>query len=50
VIAGAACVPSSGSDGFDITVTRTLSRGGAVQEREQLFTRYDPTPEVVCTG
>jgi len=50
VIAGPDCVPSSGSNGFDIVVTRTLSRGGAVQDREELFTRYLPTPEVVCTG
>ena len=36
--------------GFDIVVTRTLSRNGAVQEREEIFTRYEATPEVVCTG
>ena len=50
VVSGEGCVPSSGSNGFDIVVTRTLSRGGAVQDREEIFTRYQPTPEVVCTG
>jgi vancomycin resistance protein YoaR len=49
-ISGPDCVPSSGSNGFDIVVTRTLSRDGAVQQREEIFTRYEPTPEVVCTG
>jgi vancomycin resistance protein YoaR len=50
VISGGGCVPSSGSDGFDIIVTRTLSLDGEVQEREELYTRYEATPEVVCTG
>jgi hypothetical protein len=49
VVRGPSCVPSSGSNGFDIVVTRTLSRNGAVQEREEIFTRYLPTPEVVCS-
>ncbi len=49
-ISGPDCVPSSGSNGFDIVVTRTLSRDGAVQEREEIFTRYEATPQVVCTG
>jgi vancomycin resistance protein YoaR len=49
-ISGPDCVPSSGSNGFDIIVTRTLSRDGEVQEREEIFTRYEATPEVVCTG
>jgi len=50
VIGGEDCVPSGGSNGFDIIVTRTLSRSGAGQEREEIFTKYLPTPEVVCTG
>ncbi len=50
VIAGDSCVPSTGSDGFDIIVTRTLSRGGEVQSTEEIYTRYEATPEVVCTG
>ncbi len=50
VIAGDSCVPSTGSDGFDIIVTRTLSLGGEVERREEIYTRYEATPEVVCTG
>ncbi len=44
------CIASGGSNGFDVVVTRTLSRNGAVQEREEDFVRYQPTPQVVCTG
>jgi len=50
VISGPGCVPSSGSDGFDIIVTRTLSLDGEVQQREELYTSYEATPEVVCSG
>ena len=49
-ISGPDCVPSAGSNGFDIIVTRTLSRQGSVQDREEIYTRYEATPEVVCTG
>jgi vancomycin resistance protein YoaR len=49
VISSSDCRASSGSNGFDIVVTRTLSRDGTVQAREEDFTRYQPTPEVVCT-
>ena len=50
VITGDSCVPSSGSAGFDIIVTRTLSLRGEVQSTEEIYTRYEATPEVVCTG
>ncbi|MGA7688975.1 MAG: VanW family protein [Jiangellales bacterium] len=50
VIGGGSCVPSTGSDGFDIIVTRTLSLGGEVERSEEIYTRYEATPEVVCTG
>jgi vancomycin resistance protein YoaR len=50
VIAGDGCVPSTGADGFDIVVTRTLSLDGEVQRREEIYTAYEATPEVVCTG
>jgi vancomycin resistance protein YoaR len=50
VIDGEDCVPSSGSDGFDIIVTRTLSLDGQVQNREEIYTSYAATPEVVCTA
>lgn len=49
VISASDCRASSGSNGFDIVVTRTLSRDGTVQAREEILTRYEPTPEVVCT-
>lgn len=49
-ISGSDCIASGGSNGFDVVVTRTLSRNGAVQEREEDFVRYQPTPQVVCTG
>jgi vancomycin resistance protein YoaR len=49
-ISGDGCVPSSGSNGFDIIVTRTLSLDGNVEKREEIYTRYEATPEVVCTG
>ena len=50
VVSGPSCVPSAGSQGFDIIVTRTLSREGQVRDREEIYTRYEATPEVVCTG
>ena len=43
-------VPSAGSNGFDIIVTRTLSLDGTLEKREEINTRYEATPEVVCTG
>jgi hypothetical protein len=46
---GEGCVGSSGSRGFDVVVTRTLSRDGAVQATEEDFVRYQPTPQVTCT-
>ncbi len=49
-ISGPGCVPSAGSNGFDIIVTRTLALDGTVERREEIYTRYEATPEVVCTG
>jgi vancomycin resistance protein YoaR len=48
VITGPGCVPSPGAQGFDIVVTRTLSRDGERVRTEDLFTRYDPVPNVTC--
>jgi vancomycin resistance protein YoaR len=48
-VAGPGCVPSEGLQGFDVVVTRTLAREGRVQDREEVFTRYQPTPQVTCT-
>lgn len=50
VVSDGNCIASSGSNGFDVVVTRTLSRNGVVQEREEDFVRYEPTPQVVCTS
>ncbi len=44
------CVAQSPVPGFDITVTRVISRGGQVVKREPVFTRYLPEDRVVCTG
>jgi vancomycin resistance protein YoaR len=48
-LSGPGCVPSAGSRGFDVVVTRSLSRNGAVADTEEIFTRYQPTPQVTCT-
>ncbi len=48
-VSGAGCVPSSGLQGFDVVVNRTLARDGQVVDREELYTRYQPTPQVTCT-
>lgn len=48
-LSGEGCVPSAGARGFDVVVTRTLSRDGAVRDTEEIFTRYQPTPQVTCT-
>jgi vancomycin resistance protein YoaR len=47
-LSGPTCFPSSGTQGFDIVVTRTLRRPGTEPRTEELYTRYDPEPIVVC--
>ena len=42
------CVPSEGSQGFSIAVTRRLIRNGAVARSETIPTVYRPTPNVIC--
>ncbi|MDQ3733145.1 MAG: VanW family protein [Actinomycetota bacterium] len=44
------CVPSGGSDGFDITVTRVFHElgTGTVLRTEDFVTRYNAQPHVVC--
>jgi vancomycin resistance protein YoaR len=42
------CTPSVGAEGFDIVVTRVLSRGGRVVKRQPFRTRYLPEPHFVC--
>ncbi|MGB7982907.1 MAG: VanW family protein [Candidatus Nanopelagicales bacterium] len=45
---GQRCVPSSGVRGFDISVTRRRINDGKSEKTETFFTRYKPTPNVVC--
>lgn len=44
------CLHQSAQDGFDITVTRVLSRSGSEVSRQSYTTHYDASPEVVCTN
>lgn len=46
--AAAGCVPQDPVSGFDVDVTRTLVRAGAVADRETFHTHYVPTDHVVC--
>lgn len=43
------CLPQSPQEGFRITVTRILHRGGEEVARESYTTTYQPSPEVTCT-
>lgn len=43
------CLPQSPQEGFQITVTRVLYRGGQEAARESYTTRYQPSPQVTCT-
>lgn len=45
---GADCVPSSGSQGFSISVTRRLIKDGQTKVTETFPTTYKPTPNVIC--
>lgn len=42
------CVPQEPSPGFDVTVTRSFVRGGAVERTETFNTRYIPEDHVIC--
>ena len=42
------CSPQEGIRGFDVVVTRTLSRPGAEPVTEEYFTRYNAGDRVVC--
>lgn len=44
------CLPQHAEEGFDITVTRVLSSGGKEVSRDSYTTRYEPSPEIVCTS
>lgn len=42
------CVPSTGSRGFSISVTRRLIKDGKTMRTETFPTTYKPTPNVIC--
>ncbi|NHN55084.1 hypothetical protein G9U51_04690 [Calidifontibacter sp. DB0510] len=44
------CIPQPPMDGFSVTVTRVVSRGGVVVKNEALTTTYIPADKVVCTN
>lgn len=45
---GAGCTPRDGRDGFEVTVTRSFLRGGAVDHRSSYAVTYRPAAAVVC--
>jgi vancomycin resistance protein YoaR len=42
------CIEQDGTDGFDIEVDRTVTRGGEVTTDETFFTRYNPAAQIFC--
>jgi vancomycin resistance protein YoaR len=42
------CTPSDGRNGFQVTVTRSFARGGAVDHTTSYTVRYAPRAAVVC--
>ncbi len=47
---GPRCVPSQGVQGFSISVTRHLIRGGKTVATQTWPTYYKPTPHVICAS
>jgi vancomycin resistance protein YoaR len=45
---GKPCSPRDGRDGFQVTVTRSFVRDGAVDHTTSYTARYAPVPAVVC--
>ncbi len=43
------CVPQTASEGFDVTVTRTFKKNGAVIRTQAFNTHYIPEDDVTCT-
>ena len=43
------CIPTSGINGFDITVTRVFKQNGQVVRREVFRTRYEPEKRFICS-
>jgi len=48
VVRDAGCTASDGRDGFDVTVTRSFLRGGALDHRSSYAVTYRPVPAIVC--
>lgn len=48
VITKAGCIPQPAEDGFSVTVTRVVRKGGVVVKNESLTTRYIPSDLVIC--
>ena len=46
----ARCRPTTGTEGFTVTVTRILRRDGDVADRHAFTSSYHPTRTVVCRG
>jgi hypothetical protein len=44
----AGCRPTTGTDGFSVTVTRVLRHDGEVADRNVFTSSYHPTGTVVC--
>ena len=44
------CIPQPAMNGFKVTVTRQVKRGGQVVKDESLTTTYNPADRVICTG
>ena len=44
------CVPQNPAEGFTITTTRVLSRGGSEVKRDEFTTTYQAADEIVCTN
>lgn len=44
------CVPQSPAEGFTISNTRILLRGGSEVGRDEYTTVYQPADEIICTG
>ncbi len=49
-VAGGGCISQPAMDGFKVTVTRQVKRGGKLVKDESLTTTYNPADLVVCTG
>ncbi len=47
-VSDSGCQPSTGSQGFDVVVNRTVLGPNGQRSADELFTRYQPVPTVIC--